>query len=263
MTKGNRPMGPGVNSSGNSRRWIVKAVEGSLRRLNTEWIDVYLLHRYDLDTHIDETLGALSDLVRAGKLRAVGSSTFPPSLIVEALWVAERRGREMFACEQPPYSILTRHVEAEVLPTCQKHGLAVTPWGPLGAGWLSGRYGTGRPGATSPRTGVFRQPYDMSLPSNQQKLRVVDELAKLAADAGMSMVQLALGFVQSHPAVTAPIVGTRTIEHLEGYLGAAGLTLPSDVLDRIDEIVPPGHSIGAEDVRAYNLGTVASARRRW
>ena len=214
-------MGDDPNQFGNSRRWIVAEVENSLRRLGTDWIDLYQIHRPELDTDIDETLGALTDLVRAGKVRYIGSSTFPPSAIVEAQWVAERRGRERFVCEQPPYSILVRGVEADVLPTCQRYGMGVIPWSPLAGGWLTGRYRKGQDLPETHRAQRIPQRYDMSLPGNQAKLEAADALAQLAEEAGLTLIDMALAFVLEHPAVTAAIIGPRTMEQLESQLGAA------------------------------------------
>ncbi len=237
-------------------------MDDSLRRLDTDWIDVYLVHGVDLATDIDETLGVMSDLVRSGKVRAIGSSSFPPSHIVEAQWVAERRGRERMVVEQLQYSILARHVEAEALPTCEKYDLGVVVWGPLGAGWLTGRYRAGEQMPQTPRNQRFREPYDLAIEGNQRKLDVVEQLAVLAEEAGMTLVELALRFVSSHPAVTAPIVGTRSMEQLEGQLPAAGLDLEPDLLDRIDELVAPGQSVNPSDTHAYNLAGRAGASRR-
>jgi len=245
-TKVHGPMGDGPNRQGNSRRWIVQEVEGSLRRLQTDWIDLYQIHRPEPDTHIDETLGALTDLVRQGKVRYLGSSTFPPSQIVEAQWAAERRGRERFACEQPPYSLLVRGVEAEVLPVCEQYGMGVIPWSPLAGGWLSGRWRKGSE-VTSRRAERLPQRYDLSRPGNQRKLEAVDSLAQLADEAGMPLVHLALAFVLRHPAVTAPIIGPRTMGHLESLLGATDVELDDGLLDRIDEIVPPGTNLNPAD----------------
>jgi aryl-alcohol dehydrogenase-like predicted oxidoreductase len=239
-------MGDDPNRRGNSRRWLVQEVEASLRRLRTDWIDLYQIHRPEPDTDIDETLGALSDLVHAGKVRYLGSSTFPPSQIVEAQWTAERRGRERFVCEQPPYSLLVRGVEAEVLPVCEQYGMGVIPWSPLAGGWLSGRFRKGTD-ATSRRAERLPQRYDLSLPENQRKLDAAEALARLAEEAWLPLVRLALAFVLQHPAVTAPIVGPRTMEHLEGVLGAADLKLDAALLDRIDEIVPPGTNFNPAD----------------
>jgi aryl-alcohol dehydrogenase-like predicted oxidoreductase len=255
-------MGDDPNQFGNSRRWIIAEVENSLRRLGTDWIDLYQIHRPELDTDIDETLGALTDLVRAGKVRYIGSSTFPPSAIVEAQWVAERRGRERFVCEQPPYSILVRGVEADVLPTCARHGMGVIPWSPLAGGWLTGRYRKGQDLPETHRAQRIPQRYDMSLPGNQAKLEAADALAQLADEAGLSLIDMALAFVLNHPAITAAIIGPRTMEQLESQLGAADVTLPDDVLDRIDEIVPPGTNLNATDAGWQNPALSRGARRR-
>jgi aryl-alcohol dehydrogenase-like predicted oxidoreductase len=237
------------NQFGNSRRWIIAEVENSLRRLKTDWIDLYQIHRPELDTDIDETLGALSDLVHAGKVRYIGSSTFPAHQIVQAQWAAERRGRERFVCEQPPYSILIRRIEADVLPVCEQYGIGVIPWSPLAGGWLSGRYRRG--GADSPgdsrRAQMIPSRYDMSIPGNQAKLEAAYALGELADDAGIPLVELALAFVTSHPAVSAAIIGPRTMEQLEGQLPALERTLSADVLDRIDEIVAPGTNVNQAD----------------
>ena len=239
-TKVHGQMGEGPNRAGNSRRWIAQEVEASLRRLQTDWIDLYQIHRPEAETDIDETLGALTDLVRAGKVRAIGSSTFPPSAIVEAQWVAERRGRERFVTEQPPYSLLVRGVEAEVLPTCQRYGMGVIPWSPLAGGWLSGRWRKGAEQPPSTRAQMIPRRFDLSLPENQRKLDAADRLAQLAEQAGLTLVHLALAFVLRHPAVSSAIVGPRTLEHLEDQLGAVAVELDDATLDAIDEIVPPG-----------------------
>jgi aryl-alcohol dehydrogenase-like predicted oxidoreductase len=245
-TKVHGSMGDDPNQQGNSRRWIVREVENSLRRLKTDWIDLYQIHRPEPDTDIDETLGALTDLVRAGKIRYVGSSTFQPSQIVEAQWTAEKRGRERFVCEQPPYSLLVRGVEADVLPTCERYGMGVIPWSPLAGGWLSGRFRKGGD-TTSRRAERLPWRYDLSIPENQRKLDAAEALAQLAEEAGIPLVQLAIAFVIRHPAVTAAIIGPRTMEQLEGQLGAADVTLDDAVLDRIDEIVKPGTNINPAD----------------
>src|SRR3954447_6358189 len=238
-TKVHGKMGDDPNEFGNTRRWIRMEVENSLRRLGTDWIDLYQIHRPEEDTDIDETLGVLTDLVREGKVRYIGSSTFPASQIVEAQWVAERRVRERFVCEQPPYSILVRGVENDVLPTCSRHGMGVIPWSPLAGGWLTGREDPTK----SRRAERIPSRYDMSIPANQRKLEAVRELAKVAEEAGISMIEMAIAFVIRHPAVTAAIIGPRTMEQLESQLGAADITLPDEILDRIDEIVPPGVNV--------------------
>jgi aryl-alcohol dehydrogenase-like predicted oxidoreductase len=261
-TKVHGTMGDDPNEFGNSRRWIVREVENSLRRLGTDWIDLYQIHRPEQDTDIDETLGALSDLVHAGKIRYFGSSTFPAGQIVEAQWVAQRRGRERFICEQPPYSILVRGVEQDVLPTCQRHGMGVIPWSPLAGGWLSGRYRKDAEAPSSHRADRIPNRYDLSLPENQRKLEAADALARLAEEAGMTLIEIALAFVIRHPAVTAAIIGPRTMEHLESQLSAAEVTLSDEVLDRIDRIVPPGVNISPSDGGWPNPGLEPGARRR-
>jgi aryl-alcohol dehydrogenase-like predicted oxidoreductase len=236
------------NQFGNTRRWIVQEVESSLRRLGTDWIDLYQIHRPEIDTDIDETLGALSDLVRAGKVRYIGSSTFPPGQIVEAQWVAQRRGRERFVCEQPPYSLLHRAIEAEVLPLCRSYGMGVIPWSPLAGGWLSGRYGKdGESPASSRRAQMIPSRYDMSVPANQLKLQAAQALGELAGESGHTLIELALAFVMRHPAVTAPIIGPRTMEQLESYLPALDVRLDDGLLDRVDEIVAPGTNVNPAD----------------
>src|SRR5436305_866032 len=261
-TKVHGTMGEDPNEFGNSRRWIIREVENSLRRLQTDWIDLYQIHRPEPDTDIDETLGALSDLVHAGKVRYVGSSTFPASQIAEAQWVAERRARERFVCEQAPYSILTRGVENDVLPTCRRYGMGVIPWSPLGGGWLSGRWRKGQDAPGSRRAERLPQRYDMSIPANQRKLDATEELAQLAEGAGLSLIHMATAFVIRHPAVTAAIIGPRTMEHLESQLSAADVELSDAVLDRIDEIVPPGVNVHPGDAGWDNPELRAEARRR-
>jgi aryl-alcohol dehydrogenase-like predicted oxidoreductase len=260
-TKVHGSMGRDPNERGNSRRWIVREVDNSLRRLQTDWIDLYQIHRPEPDTDVDETLGALTDLVRAGKIRYAGSSTFPASQIVEAQWVAERRGRERFVCEQPPYSLLVRGVEFDVLPTCMRHRMGVIPWSPLAGGWLSGRYRKDDH-PQSRRAQMIPRRYDMSIPANQRKLEAADALAQLAEEAGMSLIHLALAFVIEHPAVTAAIIGPRTMEHLESQLGAADVELSDEILDRIDAIVPPGVDINPSDAGWENPALKPEARRR-
>ena len=261
-TKVHGSMGDDPNQFGNSRRWIITEVENSLRRLGTDHIDLYQIHRPEADTDIDETLGALTDLVRAGKVRYVGSSTFPASQIVEAQWVATDRGRQRFVCEQPPYSILVRGIESDVLPTARRYGMGVIPWSPLAGGWLSGKYRKDQNLPDSRRAQMLPDRYDMSLPANQAKLEAADALGKLADETGMTLVEMALAFVIRHPGVTAAIIGPRTMEHLEGQLTAADADLPDDVLDRIDEIVPPGVNISPGDAGWSNPALEPEARRR-
>ncbi|GIM93907.1 hypothetical protein Ato02nite_057000 [Paractinoplanes toevensis] len=218
-------------------------------------------HRPPVD--LDETLGALTDLVRAGKVRYIGHSTYPPSTIVEAQWVAERRGRERFVTEQPPYNILVRNIENEVLPVAQRYGMGVIPYSPLAGGWLSGRYRKdSQDGPMSPARQRLANRFDLSLPENQRKLDAVEQLSQLADDAGLTLIQLALAFVLRHPAVTAPIIGPRTMEHLESQLAAADVVLADDVLDRIDAIVPPGVTINPAENGWVSPALEAVARRR-
>ncbi len=242
-TKVSRPMGADPNHQGASRRWIVRAVENSLRRLQTDYIDLYQIHRPDPDTDVEETLSALSDLIHGGKVRAIGSSTLPASEIVEAHWVAERRGLERLHTEQPPYSILNRGIEREVLPTAQRHGMGILVWGPLGQGMLTGRV---RKGQT---TDVVRARF-LSAFSDERRLDAVEQLIPLAAEAGLPMTHLAMAFAITHPAVTSALIGPRTMSHLDDLLGGIEVTLGDDTLDRIDDIVPPGTDIGTLD-QAY------------
>ncbi|HEX6417826.1 MAG TPA: aldo/keto reductase [Acidimicrobiales bacterium] len=260
-TKFHGAMGADPNRQGNSRRWIMRACEESLRRLGTDHIDLYQVHRPEPGTDIEETLRALTDLVRQGKVRYVGSSTFPPSAVVEAQWAAERRNLERFVCEQPPYSMLVRGIEAELLPTCERHGMGVIAWSPLAGGWLSGRWRKGAPDLTSRRAERIPDRYDLSKPENQAKLDAADALAALAEESGLSLIHMAIAFVLNHPAVTAAIIGPRTADHLESQVGAADVVLEDEVLDRIDRIVPPGRNFSWADA-GYLPPAVASAWRR-
>jgi aryl-alcohol dehydrogenase-like predicted oxidoreductase len=250
-TKFHFRFGEGPNRGGNSRRWIFQEVEASLKRLKTDWIDLYQVHRPDPRMDVDETLGALSDLVHAGKIRYLGSSTFGAAEIVEAQWTAERRGRERFVCEQPPYSMLVRGVEREVLPVCARYGMGVITWSPLAGGWLTGLYRKDAELPGSTRSSRLPGRYDMSLPANQQKLDAADALAQLAEDSGMSLIHLAIAFTLRHPAVTSAIIGPRTMEQLESQLGAPEVALSDDVLDRIDAIVPPGTNVNPQHDSGY------------
>jgi aryl-alcohol dehydrogenase-like predicted oxidoreductase len=262
-TKCHIPMGKDINQQGSSRRWIMKAVEDSLRRLDTDYIDLYQIHRLQTGCDHDETLGALTDLVRSGKVRYLGSSTYPPSAIVEAQWVAERRNRERFICEQPPYSLLYRAIEADALPTIQRYGMGAIAWGPLGGGWLSGRWRKGATEMESSRANRVPVRYDLSRPDNQRKLDAVEELSVLAEQAGLSLIHLALAFVMNHPGITSAIIGPRTMEHFESQIGSADVHLTAEVLDRIDKIVPPGVNITPTD-SGYSAPEIAnpSLRRR-
>jgi aryl-alcohol dehydrogenase-like predicted oxidoreductase len=251
------PMGEDPNQRGNSRRWIIAAVEGSLRRLQTDHLDLYQVHRPDPTVDVEETLSALSDLVHSGKVRAIGASTFPASDIVEAQWLAERRGLERFRTEQPPYSIINRSIEREVVPVCQRYGIGTLVWSPLAQGLLTGRHRKGEQADTH-RSGGMPRHF-----SDERKLDVVEQLIPLAAAAGVAMTHLAIAFAIAHPGVTSAIIGPRTMEQLNDLLAGADVTLDDDVLDRIDEIAPPGTDAGPNNV-AYTPPAISnvSLRRR-
>jgi aryl-alcohol dehydrogenase-like predicted oxidoreductase len=266
-TKVHGGMGPGVNERGNSRLWIAREVENSLRRLRTDHIDLYQIHRPEADTDVEETLGALTDLQRQGKIRYFGSSTFQGWQMVEAQWIAERRGLSRFRTEQPPYSILVRHIELDVLPVAQAYGMGVLVWSPLCRGWLTGRYRRGafdrspesRAGRAAGRQ-VASQ-FDESRPAIQRKLDLVEDLLKVAADAGMPLQHLAIAFTLAHPAVTSAIIGPRTMEQLEDLVSGADLRLDGSTLDAIDELVPPGTTVD-EDDRGFDPWWLQPAARR-
>ncbi|MBE1583728.1 aldo/keto reductase [Nonomuraea angiospora] len=262
-TKVHFPMGEGPNRGGNSRRWILKEVEESLKRLQTDWIDLYQVHRPDHTTDIEETLDVLGDLVGQGKIRAFGCSTFPAEDIVEAHHVAERRGLRRFRTEQPPYSLLARGVEADVLPVCRRYGMGVLTWSPLASGFLTGRIRKGQPiDLTTGRASLSPNRFDPSIPENAAKLEVVEELIELAADLGCSLPELAVAFPAAHPAVTSVIIGPRTMEQLEATLKGAALTLDDRTLDRIDEIIPPGTDLYRADGAWRRPALTDTARRR-
>ncbi|PRY44905.1 aryl-alcohol dehydrogenase-like predicted oxidoreductase [Umezawaea tangerina] len=242
-TKVNGSMGDDPNRGGSSRRWITTAVEDSLRRLGTDRIDLYQVHHPDPSTDIEETLSALTDLVRAGKVRAIGSSNLPVSEIVEAQWVADRRGLQRFRTEQPTYSVLNRGIEREILPTCRRYGMGVLVWSPLASGMLTGRYRKGQERPRNPRMHwVSRHLTD------ERKLDAVEQLIPLAREAGLSLTHLAMAFTIAHPGVTSAIIGPRTAEQLEDILAGAGTVLDDEVLDAIDRIVEPGTDLGPIDV---------------
>ena len=259
-TKVHGTMGDDPNAQGNSRRWIMAECENSLRRLGTDYIDLYQIHRPDESVDIDETLGALSDLVHAGKIRNFGSSTFPAHQIVEAQWVAQRRGRERFMTEQPPYSMLVRGIERDVLPVAQQYGMGVLPWSPLAGGWLSGRFGVGQDN-TSRRAARIPGRYDLSLPANQVKLEAVTKLATLAAENSLTLIDMAIAFVLEHPAVSSAIIGPRTMDQLESQLGASDVRLTREIMDAIDAIVPPGTNVNNEDA-GWTPPSLTTPRRR-
>ena len=249
-TKFFAPMGSEPNRRGGSRRWIFQEVENSLRRLDTDYLDLYQIHRPDEAADIDETLGALSDLVHAGKIRYFGHSTFPAEYIVEAQWTAERRGRERFVSEQPPYSILMRGIERAVLPTCARYGIGVIPWSPLAGGLLTGRYRQGQPtpeGSRLARGFGSQAQSERQRAAHEERLEVVESLVKVAADAGVSLTHLAHAFVLEHPAVTSAIIGPRTMEQLDDVLAGSELRLDEATLDAIDKTVRPGTDISGGD----------------
>jgi len=260
-TKVHGDMGSDPNRKGNSRRWIRMEVENSLRRLQTDWIDLYQIHRPDPTLDVDETLGVLTDLVREGKVRAIGSSTFPAEQIVEAQWTAQTRNRERFRCEQPPYSILARGIERAILPTCQKYGMGVIVWSPLNGGWLTGKYKRGQewPEGSRAAMGMFSGPEKRH---NQRKFDAVEQIEKVAADAGVSMTHLAIAWSLEHPAVTSTIIGPKTMHQLTDLLAADSVRLDAAALDRIDEIVPPGVTLVGRDEGYDPPELLAAARRR-
>ena len=268
-TKVHFPMGRGPNEGGNSRLWIMREVDNSLRRLDTDHIDLYQIHRPDPATDIGETLGALTDLVRQGKVRYIGSSTFPGWEIAESQWVSDRRNLERFVCEQAPYSIFVRHVEDHVFPVTQRHGMGAIVWSPLAGGWLTGKYRRDaeapegsrmqRIKAMNPRTA---ERFDMDRPGNRRKAELVEELAVVAEKAGLPMTHLATAFAVAHPAVTSAIIGPRTMEQLEDALAAADVRLDADTLDAIDAVVPPGSVIEGSDKGWDGPWMTPEARRR-
>ena len=257
-TKAHLPMGDDPNQRGTSRRWLTRELEASLRRLQTDHVDLYQIHRPSPDTDIEETLSALTDLMRAGKVRAIGSSTFPASEIVEAQWVSERRGLARFRTEQPPYSILNRGIEREVLPVCERYGMGVMVWSPLAMGQLTGRYRKGRQPPAGVRTQYF--PEQMS---DERRLDAVERLIPVADEAGLPLTHVAMAFVMAHPGVTSAIIGPRTMQHLDDLLAGVDVVLSDEILDRIDKIVPPGVDIGPLQA-SYNPPSVMQAglRRR-
>ncbi|MFE4869289.1 aldo/keto reductase [Streptomyces sp. NPDC056682] len=242
-TKFNGPVGGGPNHSGSSRRWVVQAVEGSLTRLRTDYVDLYQIHHPDPHTDVEETLSALTDLVRAGKVRAIGSSNLPASEIVEAQWVSQQRGLHCLRTEQPTYSILNRGIEREVLPTCRRYGLGVLAWSPLAMGLLTGRYRK-----NDPRPDNARMQWVSRHLTDERKLDAVEQLLTLAEETGHSLTHVAMAFATSHPDVTAAIIGPRTMDQLDDLLVGAPLTFGDDILDKIDTIVPPGTDISPLDV---------------
>jgi aryl-alcohol dehydrogenase-like predicted oxidoreductase len=267
-TKVHGQMGEGRNERGNSRLWITRAVEDSLRRLGTDRIDLYQIHRPESETDVEETLGALTDLQRAGKIVHFGSSTYPGWLMVEAQWTAERRALSRFRSEQPPYSIFARQTEHDVLPVAQRYGMGVLVWSPLNRGWLTGRYRRDAfdrsPEARAQRVGSrgMGWQFDETRPQVQRKLDLVEALAALAEEAGVSMTHLAIAFVLAHPAVTSAIIGPRTSAQLADLLAGADVRLDAATLDAIDALVAPGTVVDDGD-RGFDPWWFApDARRR-
>ena len=268
-TKFHGSMGPGINERGNSRLWIMREVENSLRRLQTDHIDLYQVHRPDPKTDIEETLGALDDLVHQGKIRYAGASTYPAWQLVEAHWTSERRGITRFVCEQPPYSIFVRHVENDLFPVTQRYGMAAIVWSPLAGGWLAGKYRRDENPPEDSRAVRFKQRgspvaarYDLTRPANQRKLDLVEDLATVADKAGISLTHMAIAFTLAHPAVTSAIIGPRTMDQLDDLLAGADVRLDDEALDAIDAIVPPGTVIEESDKGWAPPWMDAAARRR-
>ena len=253
-TKARMPMGDEPNHQGASRRWLVRALEDSLRRLSTDYVDVYQIQRPDPETDIEETLSALTDLQRAGKIRAFGTSSLPASDIIRAHWVSERRGLGRLRTEQPAYSILNRGIEREVLPVAQEFGMGTLVWSPLGGGLLTGRYRKGQQADT------HRSQFGFQHLKDDRRLDVVEQLIPLAGEAGMPLTHLAMAFVLAHPGVTSALIGPRTMAHLEDLLAGADTALDDDLLDRIDKIVPPGTDIGTLDM-AYQPPAITHTQR--
>ena len=254
-TKVGRPVDADPNHQGASRRWITTAVERSLRRLQTDHIDIYQIHRPDPGTDIEETLSVLTDLVRSGKIRAFGTSGLPGSGIVEAQWTAERRGLERPRTEQPPYSILNRGIERDVLPLAQQYGMGTLVWGPLGQGMLTGRVRRGQ--GSDVRRSTMMKSF-----SDERRVDAVEKLVPLAAEAGLAMPHLAMAFAIAHPGVTTALLGARSMEQLDDLLAGVDLALPDAVLDRIDEIVPPGTDAGPLDQAYVPPAVVRTELRR-
>ena len=260
-TKFFMPMGDGPNHSGGSRRYIIKAVEDSLRRLDTDYIDLYQVHRPSPVMDVEETLGALTDLVRQGKIRYIGSSSYSGSQIVEAQVASRDRNLARFVTEQPPYSILVRGIEEDVLPTTQRYGMGTLSYSPLAGGWLSGKWR--RDAAPTPTSSARPSArFDMATVANQQKLEVVDALATLAEDAGITLIELAIAFAINHPGITSALIGPRTMEQLESQITAADVTLSTETLDRIDELVAPGVTMNPDDNSYGGAELAPRARRR-
>lgn len=225
------------NSWGNSRRHIIEACESSLRRLQTDWIDLYQIHRPQPSIPIDETIRALDDLVRAGKIRYAGCSTFAAWQVCEAHYVAKALGAAGFVCEQPPYNLLDRRIERELLPFLRTYDYGVIPWSPLAGGQLSGKY------LDAPATDARYGKSDPNHRVNRRSTEVVRKLKRIADRNGLSLTRLSLGWVASQPGITAPIVGARTVAQLDESVAACQIRLPDKVLKQIDAVVEPGSHV--------------------
>ncbi len=249
-TKFGLPLSERIEQRGGSRRWINKAIEASLRRLQTDWIDLYQLHAFDPLTDLDETLSALSDLIHQGKVRAIGASNLPAETIVESQWVSDRRNLERFRCEQLQYSLFARYSELAALPTCQRFGIGATVWSPLNGSWLTGKYRTKEELETlSVRAQRSPHRFHLEEPGNLEKFNRIERLGAVAEEAGISFLHMAMAFVVAHPGVTSAIMGPRTLDQLKDTLAGISVELSDDVLDAIDQIVPPGTTVNAKDNR--------------
>ena len=260
-TKAGLPTGDGVGQRGASRRWLTTALDGSLRRLGVDHVDLFQIHRWDPATSDEETLAALTDLQQAGKIRHFGTSTYPAYRLVQAQWAAGTARVRRFVTEQPSYSILQRGVERDVLPVAQEYGLGVLVWSPLASGWLSGAVRRDRE-VTTNRAAFMPQRFDLAVPANRARMDAVEKLAALAEEAGLTLIQLSLGFVTAHPGVTSALIGPRTLDHLSSQLAAAETVLTSDVLDAIDEIVAPGTDLAAHEKNDAPPALLDAALRR-
>jgi aryl-alcohol dehydrogenase-like predicted oxidoreductase len=261
-TKFHGQVGENPQHAGNSRRWIIQAVEDSLRRLGTDYLDLYQAHRPDPHTDLLETLQTLDGLIRAGRIRYYGTSVFPAHQLVEAQWLAEKHGLIAPHTEQLPYSPLVRGSEREVFPVVQKYGVGVISYGPLAAGWLSGKYRVGGEQPESARADLIAGRFDISLERNQRKLAAADALARLAEENGLTLIELAVAFALNHPAISSVIIGPRTAEHLDTYLKAATVELSDEILDRIDQIVDPGTQFLERDTGRDTPSLQSAALRR-
>lgn len=240
-TKAHYPTGPYPNDRGNSRRHLIKACEDSLRRLKTDCIDLYQLHRPDFGVPMEETLAALTDLVRQGKVRYIGSSTAPAWKVMEALMVSELRGYVRFVSEQPPYNLLDRRIENELIPLAQAYNLAVLPWSPLAMGILAGRYADEQQRPEGSRAALRGGIYAERV--SPKAVRLGNRFMQLAREAGHDPARLAIAWVKDQPAVTAPLIGPKSVEQLEHLLPVLDMKLGPDLATACDALVPPGSAV--------------------